>query len=252
MDFSIDEFWRDDEGAARLRIRQPKSGFRLGTATMLLAASLPAQTQGLGFDFGAGVGSVGMMIKARLPAVAILGIEKDQTAAALAQANTQDIDGIDVVQGDVLALSPSSLPQSQADWMVSNPPFYEPGSGRIAKDGSKALAHQALVSLEDWMAACKVHLKAGARLYMVLPARQLQAYTSAASRLDFGAVQLRPVHSYAHTAARLMLVSARKNRRGDAQIEPSLILYEAPNQHTQAAKRILNQGCGILEALQNL
>ena len=240
---SCDEFW---QGA--LRLYQPRKGFRLGTATMLLAASIPSSEGGHGIDAGAGVGSLGIMVTHRLTHLSCLGIEIDNFAYQLAVRNVAHIKTMTMHHANFCDALPTNE-KKPGDWLISNPPFYTPGTGRHAVSPAKATAHHGDQDLEAWMAACKAWLKPGKRAYFILPTSALQSFFRAASRLDFGAVSLRPVHSFADRPAKLVLLSARKNRQGAAQLEPPLVLYKSERVYSPEAELVLNHGFGITEAL---
>lgn len=242
-----DAFW-----GGQLMLRQPQSGFRAGTASVLLASWLDPAIRGRVIDLGAGVGSVGLMAAKRLPAIQVLGFERDPAMAGLGNTNAKAlglaervaIKPLDVF--DAPALNAACGAPGEA--LVCNPPFTQQGKGRQAQDAYRASAHQSPQSLEAWMAVAKSCVVAGGWLFWVLPASQLQGALSAAARLDLGAAKLLPVQSFADRPARLVLIALRKNRRGDSQILPPLVLYDAPGQQSAAARRILLDGRGMMEA----
>ncbi len=242
-----DAFW-----GGQLELRQPRKGFRAGTASVLLAAWLEPQTRGLVIDLGAGVGSVGLMAAKRLPNIQVLGLERDPQMAALGQDNARALDldqrvrlqALDVFDAQGLA---TACPEPAAA-LVCNPPFMQQGQGRQAQDAYRASAHQSPWNLEDWMGVAKRCVRAGGWQYWVLPASQLQSALTAAARLDLGAAKILPVQSFADRPARLALLALRKNRRGDTLIMPPLCLYEAAGQHSVQARAILQDGRGIWEA----
>lgn len=244
---SCDAFW-----GGQVVLSQPRKGFRAGTASVLLAAWLEPQTRGLVVDLGAGVGSVGLMAAKRLPAIQVLGLERDPDMAALGQSNARGLgleqrvrlQALDVFDAARLAASCTE----PAAALVCNPPFTQQGHGRPAQDDYRAAAHQSPWRLEDWMGVAKRCVRAGGWLYWVLPASQLQSALAAAARLDMGAAKVLPVQSFADRPARLILLALRKNRRGDSQILPPLVLYDAPGQHSETARAILQDGRGIWEA----
>ena len=67
-------------------IAQPKSGFRVGTDAVFLAASVGVN-RGRILDLGAGVGGVSLCLAARLNKVQITAVELDPVLVALAQKN---------------------------------------------------------------------------------------------------------------------------------------------------------------------
>ena len=64
-------------------ITQPKTGYRVGTDAILLAASVPQRTKRI-LDMGCGVGGVALCIARRLADVQITAVEIDPDMVALA------------------------------------------------------------------------------------------------------------------------------------------------------------------------
>lgn len=263
-DLSRDAFW-----GGKVTLCQPKTGFRAGTASVLLAAWLPPTTKGRVIDLGAGVGTLGLLAASRLPGLQVLGFERVPQIAALANQNARDlglgdrvkVSALDIFDAEALDraldLTPG-LGGQPCRALICNPPFTGQAQGRRAADAYRASAHQRPHRLEDWLSVAKSCLVAGGWCYWVLPASELQAVLLAAARCDFGAAKIMPVQSFAGRPARLMLLALRKNRRGDSQILPPLVLYDAPKKpnarplHTAQARAILMEGRGIWEVFPDL
>ena len=64
----------------RLRLWQPVRGYRAGGDPVLLAASVPAQAGQAVLDVGCGVGTAALCLSARVPGVAVTGLERQETA----------------------------------------------------------------------------------------------------------------------------------------------------------------------------
>ncbi len=249
---SRDAFW-----GSQIMLSQPQRGFRAGTASVLLAAWLPVNTKGRLIDLGAGVGTLGLLAASRLPGLQVHGFERVPEIAALARQNAHDlglsqrvtVTALDVFDASALEAALEGKP-GQA--LVCNPPFTGQAQGRRAVDAYRASAHQRAQALQDWFAVAKTCLVAGGWSYWVLPASQVQDALQAASRCDFGAAKILPVQSFAERPARLVLLALRKNRRGDSQILPPLVLYDGPGQQSAQACAILRQGRGIWEVFPAL
>ncbi len=74
-----DEGWTIDQFlAAKLEIRQPRSGYRAGSDAVLLAAAVPAKAGETVLDVGAGVGTAGFCLLARIADVSLVGVELEE------------------------------------------------------------------------------------------------------------------------------------------------------------------------------
>ena len=80
---------RTRSSAARLRLRQPRRGHRVGHDAILLAAACPARAGERVVDLGAGVGAAGLALAARVPDTTVTLVEIDPELAALAAANAE-------------------------------------------------------------------------------------------------------------------------------------------------------------------
>ena len=71
----------------RVQLWQPKSGFRAGLDSVMLAAAVPARARDRVCDLGFGVGVASLCLAARVRQLHITGVEIDRDLADLAQAN---------------------------------------------------------------------------------------------------------------------------------------------------------------------
>src|SRR5436305_15148804 len=76
-----DGFTEDAFLGGRLRLRQPKAGYRAGHDAILLAAATAARAGDGAAEFGAGVGAAGLAVASRVPGVRIVPIELDEALA---------------------------------------------------------------------------------------------------------------------------------------------------------------------------
>ncbi len=69
----------------RVRLRQPRQGFRAGLDAVLLAAFVPARTGERVLEAGCGSGAAFLCLAARVPGLRIAAVERDPAMAALAR-----------------------------------------------------------------------------------------------------------------------------------------------------------------------
>lgn len=227
----------------RLRLRQSARGHRVGTDALLLAAVTPPDISGIILDVGAGSGAVGLIAALRAPKAQVGLVEIDQTACALALANiaaNEFSDRVRVYSADIL--TPASrrqagLDDERAALVLSNPPFFAPGSVRASPDRSRARAHVAAAPLTDWGRACLALLAPGGVFAMIHRADAL------ADCLDFmdrrlGGISIRPVHPRAGGLASRVLLRGVKGSRAPLRLEAPLVLHEADGRFTPEAMRL--------------
>jgi len=237
----------------RLQLLQPARGHRAGHDALLLAASVPADAR-RAVDLGAGVGTAGLALAARVPGVEVCLVEIDPATADLAARNAaRQVPNLShrvtVVTADVASLAKPSGPAlpapRAADVVLMNPPFNDPARHRISPRDQRALAH----SLDDtditpWLRAAERLLGAGGRLHLIHRPEALAALLDA-MKGRFGAIAIRPVHGKPDAPAIRILVSAIKGRRTPVTLLPGLVLADSEGKPTPEATRLLRGEAGL-------
>jgi tRNA1(Val) A37 N6-methylase TrmN6 len=236
-----DELSCDAWLGGRLTLVQPKRGHRAGTDAALLAAAAHFQ-DGLFVDVGAGAGAVALAILSRRPSVNADLVEIDPDLANLAAGNAERngfagrarILRLDIC--DARARREAGLGDGRAEAVVTNPPFFDPGTVRVSPDAARARAHvlageAGAAPLVVWMRACLAILKPNGRFVMIHRPGALAAILAAAEN-RLGALALMPVHPRAGASAHRLLVSGIKGSKAPLRIAPALILHEADGRLT--------------------
>ena len=116
---------RTDDGflGGRLHIWQPAKGFRSGVDAVLLAAAVPAVAGQSVLELGCGAAACVLCLGARVPGLALNGLELQGDYAALARENAarNHLD-LDLWQGDVADV-PKGLRDQTFDHVIANPPY---------------------------------------------------------------------------------------------------------------------------------
>jgi tRNA1(Val) A37 N6-methylase TrmN6 len=245
VEFSDDAFL-----GGQLRLRQPKSGHRAGHDAVLLAAATPARPGDRVADFGAGVGTAGLVLAKRVGRIELVLVEVDPGLASLARANAAS----NKIEADVIVLDVTSaasefaaaglLPDS-LDVVLMNPPFNDPARHRVSPEAARANAHVATPeTLEHWVQAARRALKSGGVLTLIWRADGLAEVLAALQR-GFGSVAILPVHGEAAAPAIRVLVRALKGGRAPTQIHPGLMLNDESALPNKQVEEILS-GKGVL------
>ena len=221
-------------------IMQPKSGFRVGTDAVLLAAAIGVN-RGRILDMGAGVGGVSLCLARRLDAVQITAIEIDPVMAALAQRNvaTNGFDDRLRILRDDIAKMPPVLAGS-FDHVVSNPPYHY-ATGTRPRDKRRAMAHIGEgLALGDWVASAMWAAKPRGRISFICRADRadelIHLFTVAAASeiLQF------PLWPRPMVPAGRVIIQVRKAVSGPGAILAGLIMHNDDGSFTEAASRIMN------------
>jgi tRNA1Val (adenine37-N6)-methyltransferase len=225
-----------------LRITQPESGYRYSIDAILLAA-LPRLAPGQSLlDLGTGCGIIPLILAFRNDGVRITGVEVQPELAQLAAANVLNNglqDRVRIIYEDLRRLSLAMI-DGPVDWIVSNPPYRRPVSGRINPDAQRALArHEIKVNLRQLISTVKRLLKTGGRFAIIYPSERAVDLFSEMRSAGLEPKWLQCVHSHAEDAAKLVLVQAVMGGKSGLKIDSPLIVYGADGGYSAAVKDMM-------------
>jgi tRNA1(Val) A37 N6-methylase TrmN6 len=214
---------------------------------VLLAASVPARAgQGV-LDLGCGVGVAALCLGARVPGVALAGLELQPGYAGLARENAA-ANGIalEVLTGD-LARMPAPLRARQFDHVIANPPYFDRAAGSPAADTGREAALGEATPLAQWVAQAARRCAPGGHVTMIHRAERLPDLLAAADGC-LGSLEVMPLRPRAGRAARLVILRARKGGRAAFRLHAGWVLHAGAahdgdrDSYTEATSRVLRHG----------
>ena len=237
----------------RVRLLQPGTGgFRTGLDAVMLAAACPAKDGQAVLDLGCGVGGACLSLAARVPDLALSGIDVQAGLVALARRNAalNGRQGAAFKEGDIRARD--VLPESAFDHVICNPPYYDHGAHTPSPNPVRAAANghmprdseEGAAALQDWLDAAFRALKSKGTLTLIHDAAMVAQIVAGLGR-RFGAVEIIPLWPKAGLPAKRVIVRAVKDRRSPATLHPGLVLHEADGTQTKAADAVLRGGEGL-------
>jgi tRNA1Val (adenine37-N6)-methyltransferase len=124
-----------------------------------------------------------------------------------------------------------------ADIVLCNPPYFEAGTGRPAKDPQKARARSG--HLAEFVRATRALLGRRGKGCFVYPARDLLRLMAELRTVGLEPKRLRFVHPTAEDGARVALVEARAAKPGGLDVEKPLV-ERTQGIYTEEMQRILS------------
>lgn len=230
----------------RVRLLQPRDGYRAAVDPVLLAAAVPAMPGERVLDLGCGVGAAAFCLLARRPGVRVVGMDIQAELAELAERNAA-LNGcagsFRAVVGD--AAHPPE-PLEGFDHVMTNPPFMGEGTGTRPAEGSRAVAHvEGGLDLAGWLKAAVKALRPKGRLTLIHRADRLAEILAILARRGVGEVAVLPLWPKAGRAAGRVIVSARKSVRSPFRLLPGLVLHAADGAYVPEAEAVLRGGGGL-------
>jgi len=224
----------------RVRLMQPREGFRAAVDPVLLAAFIPARAGDAVLEAGCGSGAAFLCLAARVPGVSILAVERDATLVELAARNA-DLNG---ATARVLAMDVRTSLAGRLDHAFANPPFWPAGTPSPTP-ARRAAAHEADATLGEWIMALARPLRHLGTVSLVLPAARFADAAAGLRAAGCGAVRLLPLWPRAGVAAKRVLIQGRRGGRGADTLLPGLVLHGADGGWTPAAEAVLRHAAPL-------
>lgn len=232
----------------RLRIWQPREGYRAAMDPVLLAAACPARPGEAVLELGCGAGVASLCLAARVPGVRVTGLELQAGYADLARRNAAENGlGLTVVDGD-LAHIPASLRAQSFDHVIANPPYYPASGGTPARDAGRERALREETPLALWLQSALRRLHPGGWLTMIQSADRLADMLALKGA---GSIAVLPIAPRAGRDATRVILRARKGGRGALRLLAPFVLHEGErhtrdgDSFTPVAQAVLRHGAAL-------
>ena len=234
---------------SRVRLRQPKTGYRVAIDPVLLAAAVPATAGEQVLDVGAGAGAAALCLAARVADCRIFGVEIERELVRLAAENValNGLEGrVDVMLGELLR-PPPRLAAGTFDHVMSNPPHLEAGRADPSPHAGKAAATVAATDdLAGWVDFCVKMAKRGGSITFIHRAERLAALLAHLSS-KAGAIVVFPLWPDAAGSkpAKRVIVRAHKGMATPLRLAPGLALHGEGGAYTARAEAILRDAAAL-------
>ncbi len=224
----------------KLRIRQPRSGFRAGLDAVMLAAAIPAEPGQQVLELGAGVGTASLCLATR-SACHITGIEIDPALVALANQNAAlngCADRVRFLAGDALNLK-LNQPFSH---VLCNPPFHDSAT-RPSPHAARARALREEGQLKDWVKSGLYYIDTNGSYSLIIRADRVSEVLEIVPEQGTHILPLLPQEGAA--PKRAILRHRPAARHGLIRL-PGLVLHPPGGGYTPEADAILRGRADLL------
>ncbi len=229
-----------------LQILQPKNGFRAGVDSVLLGASVNADTKNL-LELGAGVGVAALTALTYLKSIKASLAEISDEAIALCTQNATSnglIDRANIFKIDIMASGPerdeAGMKPDYFDCVIANPPYFDDKSVSLPQDqyGAQAHAH-AKDCLDKWVKAAVSAASATAEIIFIHRAEAINDLLRAYDK-RMGDITILPIVSRPGQAASRVLLRGRKGSRAPTTLLSPLHLHgDEGREFTSRVEQIL-------------
>lgn len=231
----------------RIRLRQPKEGYRVAIDPVFLAAAVPAEANQIVLDAGCGTGAAMLCLAARVPSCRIVGVDLQRDLVRLAGDNII-LNGMEnrlsVMLGDLLQ-PPPRLAVGSFDHVMANPPFHRRERAPAAPIPGKAAATtEGEADLAAWVRFALAMARPRGTVTFIHRADRIDALLGEIAGRA-GEVVVFPLWAGIGKAASRVLVRARKQVAAPARLAAGLVLHEPDSRYTAPAEAVLREGAGL-------
>ncbi|NCB38218.1 MAG: methyltransferase domain-containing protein [Erysipelotrichia bacterium] len=196
-------------------------------------------------DLGSGSGILAFLLKYRNPALQITGFELQENFIDLAHRNLQlnkQFADVNFEQMDVREIPARILPESY-DLVVSNPPYFQAGSGRLPARPGRAMArHELNGTVKDFVEAATYLLPYGGRFCLIIPSGRFYEIIDYLKAGNFGLKRLQFVMPKEGEKSHLVMIEAERFYNGHHEPMPNIIIHMADNSFSNELQTLFSAG----------
>ena len=235
---------KDSLLGGRVTLLQLRQGYRVAIDPVLLAAAVPAKAGDRVLDLGCGTGAAALSLAARVPGVAVIGLELEPALIRLARGSAEAsalADRVDFIMGDLLE-PPAGISPGAFDHVMANPPYLAADQGRMpVEPGKRTATVEGRAVLANWLAAALAMVKAGGTITVVHRFDRRGEVTKGLSDGAGGQVVYPLWPLKAGRDAKRVIVQATKGGEGAARTAAGMVLHRADGGYTAEAEAVLRR-----------
>jgi tRNA1(Val) A37 N6-methylase TrmN6 len=217
----------------RLKLLQPRRGFRAGLDAVMLAAAIPARAGETALELGAGVGTASLCLAWRT-GCDVTGLEIDPQLTGLANQNAA-LNAMAERAGFLTADALTWVPERRFDHVFCNPPFHD-DTGQRSPDAQRARALQDAGTLKDWVRSGLKHVVPKGSFTIILRADRL---SEALAALPSEGVTTYPLLPREGEAPKRVIVQVKSGSSAPHVRLTGLVLHKSDGTYTGDADDVL-------------
>jgi tRNA1Val (adenine37-N6)-methyltransferase len=225
-----------------LTIVQPLCGYRFSLDAVLLGRFARPRGRDRMLELGAGCGVISLIIAMLTHPRQIVAVELQPELATMAARNAElnRIETMTAVCADLRSRHIHGVTAESFDYVVANPPYRAPESGRESPNPSRQIARGAGgANLSDFVGAANHHLGHGGKAAFIFTATRTAELIAELKAHSLEPKRIRFVHPRVDARATTILVEARKGGGIETEIESPLFIFEKPGIYSAAARELL-------------
>jgi len=226
----------------KLKLYQPKKGYRFSIDSILLADFISPKTTDRIIELGTGCGIIPLLLHYKKHFNSILTVEIQDKLAAIARKNialNRAEEKIEVILMDFRQIA-SSYDKEKFNIVISNPPYRKLHSGRLNPEQEKAIArHEISCTLDQLIAATAKLLNSKGRFYYIYPAYRLGEMQIFLKKHQLSANRICFVHPQAGREATHFLIEGAFTSTLNLKVLPPLFVFNPNGSYTHKVEQIL-------------
>ncbi|MCL2366065.1 MAG: methyltransferase [Oscillospiraceae bacterium] len=234
----LDYLWSDGP-----RLKQQSGVFRLGTDSIMLAHFVSSSDckKRSAVDLGTGAGILPLILTWNNPTLRVDAIDIQPEAVQLARENLNInslSEKVNIFEGD-LRCHREFFGAGAYDFVVSNPPYYPSGSGKLPEDvGIMTARSEVFCTLDDICKAAGYLTRWGGSFMLIHKPERLADIFRSMNIYGFEPKRLRFVSHKSDAPPNLVLVEGRRGGKSSLQVEAPLILMDEDGCDTDEVRAI--------------
>ena len=239
MDTSLDNFLD-----GRLKIYQPKKGFRAGIDSVLLASSVQVDQNFNILDVGCGAGVISYCIAYRCEGLKITGLEKNKDYYNLAMKSKK----INKIKSKINFINADfiNVKNNQYDVIVSNPPWFKEKTTYMSSNNLINDSKVESLSVDTWINNVSKNLKNSGKYYTIFPYSRINELLKSLKKY-FTNVNVYPISSFSNNPPDRAIVIAHNSTKAlEFRESQKIVIHNDNNTFKESINSILREGSSLL------